>query len=121
VVPPLLRTAEYAIVAAAAVLSGAGIGAACYAYLLVVIWHHYDSAYRLRRGMPGVATPVTRFAGVEGRTIVVVVLAAIGAGAFTAGLVTLTGVLAVLAVAQSWIMWRRSQPAGVTAEGSGQG
>jgi hypothetical protein len=119
-VPPLLRTAEYAVAVAAASWSGAGVGAACYAYLLVVIWHHYDSAYRLRRGMPGVAaSPSTRFAGVELRTAAVVALAGAGAAVFTAGILVLAGALAVLAVVQSWSMWRRSQIAGVAAEGSG--
>ena len=119
-VPPLLRAVEYAVVAAAAALSGAGVGAVCYAYLLAVIWHHYDSAYRLRRGMPGAgASPLTRFAGFELRTAVFVVLGAAGAAAFEAVAGTLAGVLAVLAVVQGWIMWRHSQLAGVLPEGDG--
>ena len=76
VIPPSLRAVEYAAVVGAAVLSGAGVAAATYAYLLALIWHHYDSAYRLRRGMAGAtASPMTRFAGFELRTVAVVALA----------------------------------------------
>jgi phosphatidylglycerophosphate synthase len=114
VVPPLLRGVEYATVAAAASVSGAGVGAVCYGYLLVLVWHHYDSAYRLRRGMPRAGTPLmTRFAGVELRTVAVAALAGAGAAVFTATLVAVTGVLAVLAVRDGRSMWRQSEPPGV--------
>jgi hypothetical protein len=123
-VPPLLRAAEYAVVVAAASVSGAGVDALCYGYLLTVIWHHYDSAYRLRRGMPGavrspMTSPMTRFAGVELRTVVLVALAGAGAVAFRAGEAVLAGVIVVLAVVQTWSMWRHSQPAGALGEGDG--
>jgi hypothetical protein len=118
--PPLLRAVEYVVVVAAATVSGAGVGAVCYAYLLAVIWHHYDSAYRLRRAMAGAgASPLTRFAGVELRTAAFAVLAAGGAAAFEAVTGTLAGVLAVLAVVQGWIMWRHAQLVGVHPEGDG--
>jgi phosphatidylglycerophosphate synthase len=119
-VPPLLRAVEYGVVAAAAALSGAGVDAVCYAYLLTVIWHHYDSAYRLRRGMPGATvSPVTRFTGFELRTTALALLAAAGAAAFRAVAGTLAGGLAVLAVLQGWIMWRHSQIVSVLPEGDG--
>jgi phosphatidylglycerophosphate synthase len=119
-VPPLLRAAEYGIVVAAASVSGAGVDAVCYGYLLAVIWHHYDSAYRLRRGMPGAATsPMTRFAGFELRTVVLVALAGAGAGPFRAGEAALAGVVVVLAVVQTWSMWRHSQLASASTEGDG--
>jgi hypothetical protein len=117
--PPLLRAAEYGVVAAAS-WSGAGVDAACYGYLLAVIWHHYDSAYRLRRGMPGAATsPMTRFAGFELRTVALVALAGAGAGAFRAAEAALAGVIVVLAVVQTWSMWRHSQLVSASTEGDG--
>jgi len=119
-VPPLLRALEYAVVAAAAALSGAGVGAVCYTYLLAVIWHHYDSAYRLRRGMAGASVfPMARFAGFEVRTAALALLAAAGATAFTVVAGTLAVVLAGLAVVQGWIMWRHSQLVSALPEGDG--
>jgi len=119
-IPPLLRAGEYGVVVAAAVVSGAGVGAACYAYLLAVIWHHYDSANRLRRGAPGVAaSPMTRFAGFELRTVAVALLACAGATVFTVTAVALAVAMAVLAVAQGLIMWRRSRPVSAGPEGDG--
>jgi phosphatidylglycerophosphate synthase len=120
VVPPLLRAGEYGVVVAAASLSGAGVGAACYAYLLALVWHHYDSANRLRRGTPGTAaSPTTRFAGVELRTIAIAALAVAGARVFSVTAATLAVVIAVLAVAQAWTMWRSSGLVSPLPEGDG--
>jgi phosphatidylglycerophosphate synthase len=120
VVPPLLRAVEYGVVVAAASLSGAGVGAVCYAYLLALVWHHYDSANRLRRGVAGAAnSPTTRFAGVELRTLAVAALAAAGPRVFSGTAAALAVVIAVLAVAQGWTMWRRSQLVSPLPEGDG--
>jgi hypothetical protein len=62
---------------------------------------------------------MTRFAGVELRTVVLVALAGAGAVAFRAGEAVLAGVIVVLAVVQTWSMWRHSQPAGALGEGDG--
>jgi hypothetical protein len=104
-VPPLLRVAEYTTVAAAGSVSGAGVGPATYAYLLALIWHDYDAAYRFRHGLPGTGP---MFAGFEVRTVVVAALAAVGAGAYLAGTVALAALSVVLAVQRSWRLWRRS-------------
>jgi phosphatidylglycerophosphate synthase len=120
VVPPLLRAVEYGVVVAAASLSGAGVGAVCYGYLLAVVWHHYDSANRLRLGAPGAAaSPTTRFAGFELRTVAIAALAAGGARVFSVTAATLAVVIAVLAVAQGWSLWRRSQLVSPLPEGEG--
>jgi phosphatidylglycerophosphate synthase len=119
-VPPALRAVEYGAVVAAAYLAGAGVDAVCYAYLLAVIWHHYDSANRLRRGAPGAVTsPVTRFSGLELRTVALLAVAGAGATAFRVTAGTLAAILAVLAVVQGWIMWRHSQLVSVLPEGDG--
>jgi phosphatidylglycerophosphate synthase len=127
-VPPLLRTAEYATVGVAAWVSRAGPGPVTYAYLLVVIWHHYDSVYRERHRIP--ATGLSVLAGLGGfevRTLAVAGLAAvgvtaytvgIGASAYTVGIATMAGSLAVVAVVRGVDMWQRSRQADVrSAEG----
>ena len=120
VVPPLLRAVEYGAVVVAASVSGAGVGAVCYAYLLALVWHHYDSANRLRRGAPGAeVSPTTRFAGVELRTVAFAALAFTGARVFSVTATTLAVVIAVLAVAQGWTMWRRSRLVSPLPEGEG--
>jgi phosphatidylglycerophosphate synthase len=120
VVPPLLRAGEYGVVVTAASLSGAGVGAVCYAYLLALVWHHYDSANRLRRGAPSAAaSSTTRFAGVELRTLAIVALAVAGARVFSVTVVTLAVVIAVLTVVQGWVMWRRSGLVSPLPEGDG--
>jgi hypothetical protein len=70
--------------------------------------------------MPGAATsPMTRFAGFELRTLVLVAAAGAGAGPFRAAEAGLAGVVVVLAAVQAWNMWRHSQPAGALGEGDG--
>jgi len=119
-IPPLLRGTEYLAVVAAAAVSGAGVGAACYAYLLAVIWHFYDSFYRLRRGTQGAAmSPVTLAAGFELRTVALLAAAAAGATAFKVTAWALAGILAVLGTTQGWTRWRRSRLVSVPPEGDG--
>jgi phosphatidylglycerophosphate synthase len=118
-VPPLLRAAEYVTVVVAAWVCGAGLGPVTYAYLLVVIWHHYDSVYRERHRIP--ATGLSLLAGLGGfevRTLAVAGLAAAGASAYTVGIAIMAGLLAVVAVVRGVDMWQRSRQADVrSAEG----
>jgi hypothetical protein len=62
---------------------------------------------------------MTRFAGFELRTVVLVALAGAGAGVFRAAEVALTGVIVVLAAVQTWTMWRHSQLVSALPEGDG--
>jgi phosphatidylglycerophosphate synthase len=125
VVPPLLRAGEYATVVVAARVSGAGVGALSCAYLLVLVWHHYDFLYRLRHAVggpvPAGSSPpeADRLGGGELRTVAVAVLAAAGAGAWTAGVAGATGVLVVLAVARGLDGGRRSGTAEAAPAGRG--
>jgi phosphatidylglycerophosphate synthase len=124
VVPPLLRTAEYATAAAAGWVSGASLGVT-YAYLLAVVWHDYDSTYRVRhemavppraRGPSSVADPP----GFEVRTLAVAALAT-GAGAvYRAGIIILVAVLVVLAIWRGTTLWRRSAVGYVEQAGRGE-
>lgn len=101
VVPPLLRAGEYAAVLAASRLSGAGVGALAYAYLLALVWHHYDADYRSRhRVAASVRSVAAGLGGFEVRILAVVALAVAGADVYTIGIAILTGVLVIVAVAQ---------------------
>ena len=113
-VPPALRAAEFGTVAAAGWACGAGVGGVTYAYLLAVIWHHYDSVYRSRHRIAGAGLSVLAvFGGFEVRTVAVATLAAAGASAYTAGTAVMAGLLAVVAVARGRDLWQRSEQADV--------
>jgi len=112
IVPPLLRAGEYAAVLVAATVSGSGIGAATYAYLLAVIWHHYDAGYRSRHRLAGSARSVLAgLGGFEVRTLAVAALAAGGARAYTIGIAVLTALLVIVAVARVRGLWKQLEPA----------
>jgi phosphatidylglycerophosphate synthase len=107
-VPPALRAAEYATVAAAGWACGAGVGAVSYGYLLAVIWHHYDSVYRERHRIPAAGLAVLAgLGGFEVRTVAVAALAAAGASAYTVGTAAMAGLLGVVAVAGGRDIWKR--------------
>ena len=109
--PPALRTVEYATVIAAAWVGGAGVGALTFGYLLVVVWHHYDAGYRSRhRVAESRLSVLAGLGGFEVRTLVVVALAAGGAGAFTVGIAAMALLMATAAVAQGLDLRRRLSP-----------
>jgi phosphatidylglycerophosphate synthase len=118
VLPPLLRAGEYAVVIATAWLSGAGVGALTYAYLLALIWHHYDADYRSRHRLAdSTGSVVAGLGGFEVRIAAVVVLAAVGVDVYRIGLAILTGLLVVAAVARIVDLRRRLEPAEHEAAG----
>lgn len=111
-VPPALRAAEYAVVVAAGWICGAGVGPVTYGYLLAVIWHHYDAGHRSRHRVAESALPVLAgLGGFEVRTLVVVTLAVVGAGAYTVGLGGMAVLLTVVAVMRGLDLRRRLEPA----------
>jgi hypothetical protein len=86
------------------------LGAASFAVLAVVVYHHYDVVYRIRAnaGLPPRRLSIA-LGGNLGRSVLVVVLGtAIGSGR-TLSLVLwlLAGYLAVLAVGESVRFWTR--------------
>jgi hypothetical protein len=112
IVPPLLRAGEYAAVMTAAWLSGAGVGGLSYAYLLALVWHHYDADYRSRHRVAGsTGSVVAGLGGLEVRIAAVVALAVAGADVFRIGLAILTGLLVIVAVARVVDLRRRLEPA----------
>lgn len=122
VMPPLLRLAEYGLVACLAWRAGAAAGA--FALLAVTAFHHYDAMYRLEH--QGAAPPRWLFVaglGWEGRTTVL--LAATLAGLFPETVIALVGWCAVLFVSESVRSWtrhaqrnRRSAPPTTRTEGT---
>lgn len=87
VLPPALRLAEYATVLVVARTVSPGATAAAYAVLLAVAYHHYDELYGVLNRLAPVPAPGRLVGlGVEGRVLLVVVLALFGAAVLTGGL-----------------------------------
>jgi len=117
-VPPLFRAAEYGTVL---VLAGKaevnGALPAAFGLVAAVAYHHYDTVYRIR-GNAG-APPrwlVRASGGHEGRTLVVVVLAALlSASQFVVALTVLAVVVALLVLAESIRYWVTAHQDGAPA------
>ena len=107
--PPLVRSTEHGLVIALTALMNADALPAAFAYLGVLAFHHYDIAYRLRdRGEPPPAWVGAVGGGWEGRSLVIALLAAVGA--LGLGLVVLAALLGTVWIAESaagWIRWIR--------------
>jgi phosphatidylglycerophosphate synthase len=115
VVPPLLRSGEYATAVAAGWVAGASMGGT-YAYLLVAVWLDYDSAYRVRHRLGAPAG----LPGFELRTVAVAVLVVVGA-AYPAAVGVLVAVLVVVAIGRGTTLWRRSDVGHGQEPGRGEG
>lgn len=117
-VPPLFRAAEYGTVlllAGKAEVNGAL--PAAFGLVAAVAYHHYDTVYRIR-GNAG-APPrwlVRASGGHEGRTLLVVVLAALlSASQFVVALTVLAVVVALLVLAESIRYWVTAHQGGAPA------
>jgi phosphatidylglycerophosphate synthase len=109
---PGVQAVEYAVVLLLAALSGRSAMPLAYVYLAAVIYHHYDTVYRIRAGAgsaPRWLTALTGF-GVELRVVVLVVLflASTASGRdFTDALPILAGYLWALFLVESIHFWTR--------------
>ncbi|WP_330286450.1 DUF5941 domain-containing protein [Streptomyces sp. NBC_00576] len=117
-VPPLFRAAEYGTVLLLAGKAEAnGALPAAFGLVAAVAYHHYDTVYRIR-GNAG-APPrwlVRASGGHEGRTLVVVVLAALlSASQFAVALTVLAVVVALLVLAESIRYWVAAHQGGAPA------
>ncbi|NEA64836.1 DUF5941 domain-containing protein [Streptomyces sp. SID12488] len=117
-VPPLFRAAEYGtvlILAGKAEVNGAL--PAAFGLVAAVAYHHYDTVYRIR-GNAG-APPrwlVRASGGHEGRTLVVVVLAALlSASQFVVALTVLAVAVALLVLTESIRYWVTAHRGGAPA------
>ncbi|MFI8307338.1 DUF5941 domain-containing protein [Streptomyces sp. NPDC085927] len=117
-VPPFLRAAEYGTVLALA--AGAGVNGAlpaAYGLVAAVAYHHYDTVYRIR-GDAGAPPPwlVRAIGGHEGRTLAVVVLAALlTAPQFAVALTVLAVAVALLVLLESIRFWVTAHRGGAPA------
>ncbi|MFF1677742.1 DUF5941 domain-containing protein [Streptomyces sp. NPDC058256] len=119
-VPPIYRAAEYGtvlVLAAKAEVNGAL--PAAFGLVAAVAYHHYDTVYRIR-GNAG-APPhwlVRAIGGHEGRTLLVVVLAALFTAAqFKVALTALAVAVALLVLVESIRFWVSSGAPAVHDEG----
>ncbi|MFI6208238.1 DUF5941 domain-containing protein [Streptomyces sp. NPDC051041] len=117
-VPPLLRAAEYGtVLLLAAKAEVNGVLPAAYGLVAAVAYHHYDTVYRIRGGAG--APPhwlVRAIGGHEGRTLVVVVLAALlTAAQFEVALTVLAVAVALVVLAESIRFWVSAHRAGAPA------
>jgi hypothetical protein len=110
-VPPFVRLGEYGTLIGVTAIADAGALPACFALLIVLAFHHYDTIYRMR--FTGTAPPRwLRLAGGgwEGRIVLVCLLAA--AGLLEPGLLVAAVVLGLLFVSESVAFWARFSGAG---------
>ncbi|ELS58139.1 DUF5941 domain-containing protein [Streptomyces viridochromogenes] len=119
-VPPFLRAAEYGtvlVLAAKADVNGAL--PAAFGLVAAVAYHHYDTVYRIRgnAGAPP-AWLVRAIGGHEGRTLLVIVLAAVlSASQFTVALTALAVTVALVVLVESTRFWVSSGAPAVHDEG----
>lgn len=104
-VPPLLRAAEYGVLARLAVLAEIRLEL-CYAFLAVLAFHHYDVAYRIRtRGSRPPDWLRLAAGGWDGRLVVGYGL--LLGGRLSPGFAVGAPLLGTLFVAESARSWRR--------------
>ncbi|MFD7667522.1 DUF5941 domain-containing protein [Streptomyces sp. NPDC059788] len=119
-VPPLFRVGEYVAILVLAARSDADQALpAAFGLVAAVAYHHYDTVYRIRVGTGAPPRWLVRAAGGhEGRTLLVVLLAALlhGTG-FTIALTVLALVLALLVLVESIRFWVSSGAPAVHDEG----
>ncbi|MFI0259145.1 DUF5941 domain-containing protein [Streptomyces sp. NPDC017056] len=119
-VPPLFRAGEYVAILVVAARSDADQALpAAFGLVAAVAYHHYDTVYRIRVGTGAPPRWLVRAAGGhEGRTLLVVLLAALlhGSG-FTIALTVLALVLALLVLVESIRFWVSSGAPAVHDEG----
>lgn len=121
-VPPLFRAAEYAtVLVLAAKADSAQALPAAFGLVAAVAYHHYDTVYRIRGGTGAPPAWLVRtVGGHEGRTLVVVVLAALLANRgndFTSALTALAVAVALVVLVESIRFWVSSGAPAVHDEG----
>ncbi|MEV7277496.1 DUF5941 domain-containing protein [Streptomyces sp. NPDC093111] len=121
-VPPLFRAAEYTTVLVLAARSDSAQALpAAFGLVAAVAYHHYDTVYRIRGGTGAPPAWLVRtVGGHEGRTLVVVVLAALLANRgndFTSALTALAVAIGLVVLVESIRFWVSSGAPAVHDEG----
>lgn len=110
-VPPLLRTFEYGFLIALTRLADPDAMPLCFAFLVVLAFHHYDTIYRLRHQRVSPAAWVRAAGGGwDGRLLVAAVLVPLDV--LGVGLAVGTAALAVTYVGEcvsSWVRFSRGE------------
>ncbi len=120
-VPAALRLLELGLVAVVAIAWFPGAVVVAFWWVAVVAFHHYDVLYRALQGSAPPRWLTLAGLGWDGRTVVVVVLAAVGASAFRAGLSVGALLLAALFVVVASVQWLVVSTRGVSAASPGAG
>ncbi|MFD2010623.1 DUF5941 domain-containing protein [Streptomyces narbonensis] len=121
-VPPLFRAAEYTTVLVLAARSDSAHALpAAFGLVAAVAYHHYDTVYRIRGGTGAPPAWLVRLTGGhEGRTLLVVALAALLADRgddFTLALTALAVAVALVVLVESIRFWVSSGAPAVHDEG----
>ncbi|MDI1290399.1 MAG: DUF5941 domain-containing protein, partial [bacterium] len=104
-VPALLRLVELGAVAAIALAWFPAVSVIAFWWMALVAYHHYDTLYRAMQDRSCPRWLTWAGLGWEGRTIVVVVLAIVGATALRTGLAWGAGVMVALFVVVASVQW----------------
>ncbi|MGW2257523.1 DUF5941 domain-containing protein [Streptomyces sp. NPDC001780] len=120
-IPPVFRAAEYGtILVLAARADVPGALPAAFGLVAAVAYHHYDTVYRIRGGAGAPPRRLVRaLGGHEGRTLLVIVFAALSTRAFdlTLELTLITAAVALVALVESIRFWVSSGAPAVHDEG----
>jgi hypothetical protein len=104
-VPALLRLVELGLVAVVALAWFPATVVPAFWWMVVVAFHHYDTLYRAMQDSGPPRWLVWLGLGWEGRSVVVLALAAAGVAALEAGLAWGAGLLALLFVVVASVQW----------------
>jgi hypothetical protein len=109
-VPPLLRTAEYAFLLRVTALHHPDALPLCFALLAALAYHHYDTVYRLRHQRVA-PPPWLQVAGGGWEIRLLIAYALLVIGPFEVGLAAAAVLLGVLYTTESTIGWLRFENA----------
>ncbi|MBK9738008.1 MAG: CDP-alcohol phosphatidyltransferase family protein [Actinobacteria bacterium] len=111
-VPAMLRLVELGTVALVALVWFPSVVVAAFWWMAVVAFHHYDTLYRAMQDAASPRSITWIGLGWEGRTILVIALAALGLTALGAGLLWGAWLMALLFVVISSVQWLSVQSRG---------
>jgi hypothetical protein len=112
-VPSAMRFAELGTVAVVVLAGFPSASVVAFWWMAVVAFHHYDALYRAMQASSMPRWLVWLGLGWEGRTVLVLVLAALGSSVLAIGLTVGTCLLAVLFLGVASVQWLLVQARGV--------
>ncbi len=104
-VPALLRLLELAVVASITLVWFQTAAVVAFWWMALVAYHHYDTLYRAMQDRSSPRWLTWAGLGWEGRTVIVIVLAIVGASTFRAGLTWGAWIMAALFVVVASVQW----------------